>query len=141
MFRLASAVVATLSFTAIAAEPSTHHARSNLVALSTNRADTPAEPATQTLALDDYAGVYRTADGATFVVVRDGDHLTIEMPETVALPIRASGPSFVLDAAVVRIEFETGNGAVRMVLVRALAEPIVATRVQLPHGIVTVHDI
>ena len=141
MFRLASAVVvATLSFTTIAAEP-TSDAHSNLVALNTNHTDMTTEPAAPALSLDDYTGVYQTADGATFVVVRDGDSLTIEIPETVALPIRAAGPGFVLDSSVVRIAFETDDGNVRMVLARTFQEPVIATRVHLPRGVVTVHDI
>ena len=142
MFRLASAiVVATLSFTAIAAEHSTNDVRSNMVALNTGRANTTTEPAAPALSPDEYAGVYETADGSTFVVVREGDSLTIAMPETVALPIRASGAAFVLDSSIVRIAFEVEAGDVRMVLVRAFQEPVIATRMRLPHGVVTIHDI
>jgi Domain of unknown function (DUF3471) len=142
MFRLTSVVlVSSLSLAAIAAEepsaPNGGHAQ--VVALNT----TPNFVAEQPASLDDYAGVYETADGATFVVARAGDSLAIELPETMALPIRtAGGPSFVLDGAVVQIAFETdAGGQARMIVSRPLAEPIVATRVTLRRGVVTIQDI
>jgi hypothetical protein len=141
MFRLASCFVIAALFTAFAVDRPASGEDSTVVALNTDRAVMTSEIASRALSLDDYAGVYQTADGATFVVVREGDALTIEMPETVALPIRAAGDTFVLDSAYVRIAFEVDNGNVRLVLTRALGEPVVATRMSLQHGVVTIHDI
>ena len=93
--------------------------------------------------LDEYTGVYETADGALFVVVRDGESLAVELPESVALPIRAAeGPSFVPDATGMRIAFEThADGRVNIVVSRSGEEIVVATRVPLRRGIVTIKDI
>ena len=141
MFRLTSVVLATsLSLAAIAAEEDSGatgvHAQ--VVALNTNRV-----VAEQPAPLDDYAGVYQTADGATFVVAQAGDSLAIELPETMALPIRAAGNlSFVLDASVGQIAFDVGpDGQPRMIVSRPSAAPVVATRVPLPRGSVTIQDI
>ena len=141
MFRLTSVVLATsLSLAAIAAEENSaatsEHAQ--VVALNTNRV-----VAERAASLDDYAGVYQTSDGATFVVARAGDSLAIELPETLALPIRAAGDlSFVLDGPVVQIAFDVGSdGQARMIVSRPSAAPVVATRVTLPRGSVTVQDI
>jgi len=137
MFRLTSVVLVTsLALAAIAAEegsaPNSGHAQ--VVALNTN--SVAAAPA-----LDDYTGLYETPDGATFVVARAGDSLAIELPETMALPIRAAaGASFVLDGSM-QIAFETSGGQARLIISRPSAAPIVATRVQLPRGFVTIQDI
>jgi Domain of unknown function (DUF3471) len=142
MFRLTSVVlVSSLSLAAVAAEePSAaggDHAQ--VVALNTSRDFVAEQPAS----LDDYTGVYETADGATFVVARAGDSLAIELPETMALPIRAAGgPSFTLDGTVVQIAFETdAGGQARLIVSRPSAAPIVATRVPLRSGVVTIQDI
>ena len=138
MFRFTSvALVTSLSLAAIAAEegsvPTGEHAQ--VVALNTSSVATPPT-------LDDYAGVYVTADGATFVVARAGDSLAIELPETMALPIRAAASTgFVLDGAVVEIAFESANGQTRLIVSRPSAAPVVATRVPLRRGVVTIHDI
>jgi hypothetical protein len=142
MFRLTSVVLATsLSLAAIAAAeensaPSGRHAP--VVALNTSR-DFVAE---QPVSLDDYAGVYETADGAMFVVAVVGDSLAIELPETMSLPIRAAGGfRFVLDGPVVEIAFETVEGQARMIVSQPSAAPVIATRVPLPRGFVTIQDI
>jgi hypothetical protein len=138
MFRLTSVVLVTsLSLAAIAAEegsaPNGEHAR--VVALNTG--SVAVQPV-----LDDYAGVYVAADGATFVVARAGDSLAIELPETMALPIRvATGTGFVLDGALVEIKFETSGAQARLIVSRPSAPPVVATRVPLRRGVVTIHDI
>jgi len=135
MFRLTSVVLATsVSLAAFAAEDNSAHAQ--VVALNT-----PRVVAEQSVSLDDYAGVYQTADGSMFVVARAGDSLAIELPETMALTIRAAGTSFVLDASVVQITFETVDGQPRMVVSRPSAAPIVATRMSLRRGLVTIQDI
>ena len=139
MFRLISAFVLAALFTAFAVNRPANGEDSNVVALSTQSAI--AAPAPRAPTLDDYAGVYQTADGATFVVARDAESLKIELPETLALPIRAAGQGFVLDASFLRIEFQTDGGTVRMVLARAFEEPMVATRMPVRHGTVTIHDI
>jgi len=141
MFRLFTCFVIAALFTAFAVDRPANGEDSTVVALNTDHTVVTTEPAARALSLDDYAGVYQTVDGATFVVVREGDALTIEMPETVALPIRAAGETFVLDSAYVRITFEAVDGNVRMVLTRALGEPVVATRMSLNRGYVSIHDI
>ena len=140
MFRLISAFVIAALFTAFAVNRSASGDDSIVISRSTPRTETTGA-APQARSLDDYAGVYQTAAGATFVVLRDGDSLTIELPDFVALPIRSAGEGFVLDSSVVNISFETDGDNVRMVLVQALGEPVVATRVSLPRGVVTIHDI
>ena len=141
MFRSTSVVLATsLSLAAIAAEDTSvpTGGEAQVVALNTNRV-----VAEQPASLDDYAGVYQTADGATFVVAQAGDSLAVELPETMALPIRAAGDlSFVLDASVVQIAFDVGpDGQTRMIVSRPSFAPVVATRVPLPRGFVTIQDI
>jgi hypothetical protein len=137
MFRSTTVVlVASLSL-AVAAEedsvPTGEHAQ--VVALNTG--SVVVEPV-----LDDYAGVYVTADGAAFVIARVGDSLAIELPETMALPIRAAATAgFVLDASVLEIAFETSGGQTRLIVSRPSAAPVVATRVPLRRGVVTIHDI
>ena len=138
MFRLTSVVlVISLSLSAIAAEegsaPNGEHTQ--VVALNTTSVAAHA-------VLDDHEGVYVTADGATFVVARAGDSLVIELPETMALPIRAAASSgFVLDGSVVEIAFETSGEQTRLIVSRPSAPPVVATRVPLRRGVVTIHDI
>jgi len=140
MFRLVSAFVLAALVTAfIVDRPATGDDQS-AVALATNRTITRFEPQ-PAAPLDDYAGVYETADGATFVVARDGESFTISLPETVALPIRAAGPGFAFDASLMHISFEVDGGSVRLVLAGTVADPVVATRVTLPRGVVTIHDI
>jgi hypothetical protein len=141
MFRLISAFVIAALFTAFAVDRPANGEDTNVVALNTDRTVTTTGPALRAPSPNDYAGVYQTADGATFVVVRDGESLAIELPETVALPMRAAGTGFVLDASFVRISFENDAGNVRLVLARALEEPVVATRMPTRQGVVTVHDI
>jgi len=141
MLRLTSVVLATsLSFAVIAAEDGSASTggHAQVVALNTNRV-----VAEQPVSLDDYAGVYVTADGAMFVVARTGDSLAVEMPETMALPIRAAGGSlsFVLDGPAVQIAFETADGLTRMIVSQPSAAPVVATRVPLRRGVVTIQDI
>ena len=140
MFRLISAFVVAALFTAFAVDRPAN-GEDSLVALNTYPAAPSMEPATHPLSLDDYVGVYQTADGATFVVAREGESLQIAMPENVALPIRAAGSSFVLDASLIRIDFESADGNVRLVLARALEEPLIATRLPSRQGVVTIHDI
>lgn len=142
MLRLTSVVLATsLSLAAIAAEENSAatggHAQ--VIALNTNHV-----VAERTAAANDFAGVYQSADGATFVVAQSGDSWAIELPETMALPIRAAAGnvSFVLDGSVMQIAFDVGaDGQARMIVSRPSAPPIVATRVTLPRGFVTVQDI
>ena len=140
MLRLTSVVLATsLSFAAIAAEDgsASNGGHAQVVALNTNRVVTE-----QPASLDDYAGVYVTADGTMFVVARRGDSLSVELPETMALPIRAAGNlSFVLDGPAVQIAFETADGLTRMIVSQPSAAPVVATRVPLRRGVVTIQDI
>ena len=140
MFRLISAFVIAALFTAFAVDRPASGEDTTVVALNTDRTITTA-PALRAPSLNDYAGVYQTADGATFVVVCNGESLAIELPETVGLPMRAAGTGFVLDASFVRISFENDDGNVRLVLARALEEPVVATRMPVRQGVVTIHDI
>src|SRR5262245_5557998 len=114
MFRLTSVVLVTSLALAIAAEegsaPIGGHAQ--VLALNTTSVAAAAP------ALDDYTGLYETPDGATFVVARAGESLSIEMPETMALPIRAAaGASFVLDGSM-QIAFETVGGQARLIVSR-----------------------
>ena len=142
MFRLVSAFVLSALVTAFIVDRSANGDDLSVVALSADRPITRID-APRSLALDDIAGVYETADGATFVVARDGESFTISMPETVALPIRAAGPGFALDASLMHIAFETDGdcSCVRLVLAGTVEDPVVATRVPLPRGVVTIHDI
>jgi hypothetical protein len=144
MFRLASAVfVAASSITgiAVAAEQSAADGEHLEIALHTNIVAN--QPSALAASLDEYAGVYETTDGALFVVVRDGESLSVELPENVALPMRAAdGPSFVPDATVIRIAFRTdAEGQVHIVVLRSAEEVVVARRVPLRRGIVTIQDI
>jgi len=141
MFRLVSAFVLSALVTAFLVDPSANGDDSS-VALATNRTITRID-APRSSSLDDIAGVYETADGATFVVARDGESFTISLPESVALPIRAAGPGFSLDASLMNIAFETDGDCdcVRLKLAGTVEDTVVATRVNLPHGVVTIHDI
>jgi hypothetical protein len=141
MFRIVSAFVIAALLTAFAVNRSANGDDSLVISRSTTRTVTTTDPAPNVRSLDDYAGVYRTPDGATFVVIHDGDSLTIELPDIIALPIRAAGESFVVDSSVVSISFEAEGGKARMVLAQPLGQPVVATRVSLPRGVVTIHDI
>jgi hypothetical protein len=142
MFRLVSAFVLSALVTAFIVDRSANGDDTRVVALSADRTITRID-APSSLALDDIAGVYETADGATFVVAREGESFTISLPETVALPIRAVGPGFALDASLMQIAFETDGdcGCVRLKLAGTVEDTVVATRVPLPHGLVTIHDI
>ena len=142
MFRLVSAFVLSALITAFLVDRSANGDDESAVALATNRTITRMD-APRSLSIDDIAGVYETADGATFVVARDGESFTISLPETIALPIRAAGPGFALDASLMHIAFETDGdcGCVRLVLAGTVEDPVIAKRVPLPHGIVTIHDI
>ena len=141
MFRLVSAFVLSALVTAFLVDPSANGDDSS-VALATNRTITRID-APRSSSLDDIAGVYETADGSTFVVARDGESFTISLPESVALPIRAAGPGFSLDASLMNIAFETDGDCdcVRLKLAGTVEDTVVATRVNLPHGVVTIHDI
>jgi hypothetical protein len=140
MFRLVSAFVLSALVTAFLVDRSASGDDSSAVALATNRTITRID-APRSSSLDDIAGVYETADGATFVVARDGESFTVSLPESVTLPIRAVGPGFALDASLMHIAFETDGDCVRLVLAGTVEEPVVATRVPLPRGVVTIHDI
>jgi hypothetical protein len=141
MLRLLSAFVLAALITAFIVDRPANGDDASVVALAIDR--TVAQPAPQSSSLDDYAGVYETADGATFVVAREGESLTISLPETVTLRIRASGHGFALDTSLMHIEFESdGDGeCVRLVLAGTVEEPVVATRVPARRGIVTIQDI
>ena len=141
MFRLVSAFVLSALVTAFLVDPSANGDDSS-VALATNRTITRID-APRSSSLDDIAGVYETADGATFVVARNGESFTISLPESVALPIRAAGPGFSLDASLMNIAFETDGDCdcVRLKLAGTVEDTVVATRVNLPHGVITIHDI
>jgi hypothetical protein len=141
MFRLVSAFVLAALVTAFIVDRPATGDDSSAVALATARTITRIETPQPSAPLGDYAGVYETADGATFVVAREGESFTISLPETVALPIRAAGPGFAFDASLMHISFESDGTSVRLVLAGTVADPVVATRVTLPRGVVTVHDI
>ena len=142
MFRLASAFVIAALVTAFIVGRPANGDDESVVALAVDRAVTT-EHAPQSSSLDDYAGVYETADGATFVVAREGESLTISLPESVTLPIRAAGHGFALDTSLMNIAFESdGDGeCVRLVLAGTVEEPVVATRIPSRRGIVTIQDI
>ena len=142
MFRLISAVVLAAAFTFAVVKKSAAEGEHVLeIALQTNVVTE--QPSARVASLDEYTGVYETSDGAVFVVVRDGESLAVELPESVALPIRAAeGLSFVPDATVMRIAFETAaDGRVHIVVSRSAEQSVVATRVPLRRGVVTIHDI
>ena len=142
MFRLISAVVLAAAFTFAVVKKSAADGDHALeIALQANVVTE--QPSARAASLDEYTGVYETADGALFVVVRDGESLAVELPKSVALPIRAAeGPSFVPDATVMRIAFETdADGRVNIVVSRSGDAIVVATRVPLRRGIVTIKDI
>ena len=142
MFRLISAVVLAAAFTFAVVKKSAANGEPALeIALQTNVVTE--QRSAHVASLDEYTGVYETTDGALFVVVRHGESLAVELPESIALPIRvAEGPSFVPDATVMRIAFETGaDGQVNIVVTRSGEEIVVATRVPLRRGIVTIKDI
>ena len=141
MFRLISAIVLAAAFTFAVVKKSAADGEHALeIALHTN---VVTQPSARAASLDEYAGVYETAEGALFVVVREDDSLAVELPESLALPIRAAeGSSFVPDATVMQIAFETdADGNVRIVVSRSSESTVVATRVPLRRGIVTIQDI
>jgi hypothetical protein len=98
-------------------------------------------------ALDEYAGRYVTDEGQVFIVERDGDSLTIDLPDSFnrpALRLSAVAPRrFAAPAAGVRVTFEVDaagrvtNAVVDVVDSGALAAPKAALR----RGIVTIDDI
>jgi hypothetical protein len=141
MLRLASAFVIAGLVTAFLVDGPANGDDSSVAALAAKRTITRIDPPPRSLSLDDYAGVYETVDGATFVVARDGESFTISLPESVALPIRAAGPGFVLDVSLTHVAFEADGDCVRLVLTGAFEEPLVATRVPLRRGVVTIQDI
>ena len=142
MFRLVSAFVLSALVTAFLVDRSANGDDASVVALAANRTIAPLD-APRSSSLDDIAGVYETANGATFVVAREGESFTVSLPETVALPIRAAGPGFALDASLMHIAFERDADCdcVRLKLAGRVEDPVVATRVTLPRGVVTIHDI
>jgi hypothetical protein len=142
MLRLLSAFVLAALITAFIVDRPANGDDASVVALAVDRT-VATQPAPQSSSLDDYAGVYETADGAMFVVAREGESLTISLPETVTLRIRASGHGFALDTSLMHIEFESdGDGeCVRLVLAGTVEEPVVATRVPARRGIVMIQDI
>jgi hypothetical protein len=141
MFRLISAVTLAAAFTFAVVKKAAADGEHGFDVALHDAVTTQASA--RAASLDDYTGVYETPDGALFVVVREGESLAVELPESIALPIvAAEGPSFVPDATVMRIAFETdADGQVHIVVSRSAEHVVVATRVPLRRGIVTIHDI
>jgi Domain of unknown function (DUF3471) len=112
------------------------------------RADTNAAQTGRTATLDEYAGCYETADGMAFVVVREEDGLTIDLPEGWAFResrLRADGSEglFVAELAVA-VTFEVdADGSVQSVTVYPPngQAAIEAAKTPSRRGIVTIHDI
>src|SRR5690606_16593132 len=90
----------------------------------------------------------RTADGLEFVIVRDGETLTMELPE--ALTLRemrlhadGSGIFFVADPAVLLSFWTDTDGRVTSIAVYAEhgAPPIEAVKLPSRRGVVTIHAV
>lgn len=110
------------------------------------RAATGAAETSSTAMLDEYVGRYQTTDGVAFVILREGNGLTIDLPEGWSggeTSLRAEGDFFVAEPTVL-MTFETNeDGSVLGVLVypthgRAAIE---AAKVPMPRAVVTIHDV
>jgi hypothetical protein len=104
--------------------------------------------AVEATAPGEYAGRYDTETGLVFVVVNDGDSLTIELPDTwttLEARLRAeSARDFVGVEVPVRVTFEVGaDGKVSGLRIDAPDEPAPLTAIRQPlrRGVVTIHDI
>ena len=110
------------------------------------RADGAGVPAGTPVALDAYTGRYDAASGVTFVVDREADALTIELPEAhggsrVRLHAAETRNVFTTEAGV-RVVFESdASGRVLGMLLHTLHEVIAAGKAPVRRGIVTIHDL
>ena len=107
-----------------------------------------AEMAVDSALLDEYAGRYEAESGVAFIIVRQRDFLTIELPESwglAELRLRAKGTrDFFVAEVPLSISFQTdGNGHVNGLVMRSPREQqaIPAARMAIRHGIVTIHDV
>jgi hypothetical protein len=111
------------------------------------RADTSSvRPAivTGTIPLDDFAGRYDTAAGATVFVSRDGESLALEVSDSapptnlVQLDARtfASGD----DSVIVSFQMDAAGRVNGLVLSTVSTESTLAARAAARRGIVTIHD-
>jgi hypothetical protein len=140
------ALAATFSVASTAfAEETTPSLEERLVVA---RADAAAAHGAAMISLDECSGRYRTADGLEFVIVRDGETLTMELPEVLTsretrLHADGSGVFFVADPAVLLSFWTDTDGRVTSIAVYAEhgAPPIEAAKVPSRRGIVTIHDV
>jgi hypothetical protein len=97
------------------------------------------------VSLERYAGMYTSKDGEAFVITNDGDHLTLEAPETWGLGSLSLSPhdaeSFVSSDGAVRVEFarDARGSVVGAALFRG-DSPTVRTERSQSRGIVTIED-
>ena len=144
--RAAVGLVAALSFTVAIAEdavPANTEVRYVIARADGAGVSTPLPIAESTL--DAYAGRYDAANGAAFVY-RDGDSLTIELPQFGGVPMRLTAAetrdAFTAEGSV-RVVFESDASGriVGLALYGSSDEVIVASKAPLRRGIVTVHDL
>lgn len=140
------ALAATFSVAPTAFAEETPHSLEERVVVA--RADATAAPGATMISLDECSGRYRTADGLELVIVRDGETLTLELPDALLsremrLHLDDSGLLFVADPAVLLSFWTNTDGNVTSIAVYAErgAPPIEAVKMPAPRGVVTIHDV
>lgn len=144
--RVAVGSMVALSFTAAGAEdaPTNEYAHTRIAHAGDAYIHPDASHAPA--ALDVYAGRYHGANGVAFLVDRDGDTLTIELPEgygpaLVRLHAAAARNTFTTDTGM-RLVFDSdASGRVLGLLFHTAAEVIAASKTPAKRGIVTIHDL
>lgn len=112
------------------------------------RADAAAAPGAAMISLDECSGRYRTADGLELVILRDGETLTMELPNVLLsrelrLHPDGSGVFLVADPAVLLSFWTDTDGRVTSIAVYTEhdAPPIEAVKLPSRRGVVTIHDV
>jgi hypothetical protein len=141
-------LVAALSFTVANAEdvaPANAEVR-YVVALADGASVATPLPTPES-ELDAYAGRYDAADGTAFVVYREGDSLTIELPQqfgswSMRLYGTETRSAFTTEGSV-RVVFDSdSSGRVLGLLFYASRDDVIAAgRAPAHRGIVTIHDL
>jgi hypothetical protein len=141
--RFATFAALTVAANAFAEESASHDARRMLARAELSNA----QAAAASIALDEYVGRYVTSDGVEFVVVIENNALVIDLPADWGatesrLRAEGTGDFFVADVSVL-VSFRTVDGRVTgLVAYPARSEaPVMAVRVPLSRGIVTIEDV
>ena len=139
------ALAATFSVASTAFAEETSHSLEERFVVA--RADAAAAHGAAMISLDECSGRYRTADGLEFVILRDGETLTMELPEALTsreTRLHADGSGvFVADPAVLLSFWTDTDGRVTSIAVYAErgAPPIEAVKMPSRRGVVTIHDV